>query len=275
MKKLSFVLILALATILMQSCQKDTLTDPTTDPYAGREAPQLPSAETFVIPLSPFSDPKASPKTINNWGYSVANVLVWNTALTLHLAIPTLAFYASFQHEGEYQGDGVWLWAYEVNGDDGAAYQAELYGELLASEEVKWDMYISKAGGWSQVHWYSGITANDESYANWTLNFNPENPTPFIGIEYQRDNGSGLGAIRYTNIIPDVPENGGYIEYRKATDTSSEFDAAYDVYKAEIDNLLEINWNSVNKNGRVKDAEKYEDEAWHCWGENLRDTECS
>ncbi len=278
MKKLSFVFALALSVFFMQSCQKDEITEPI-DPHAGKEAPQLPAPETFLMPFSAFSEPEAdtpriTPRELTNWGYSAANVLVWNTVLTIHLAIPTLAFYESFNHQPEYQGNGVWLWAYEVADGNGVRYQAELYGELLASSEVKWDMYISQSGGFSRVHWYSGITANDQSYARWALNFDPNNPRPFIDIDYRRDNGNGAAAIRYTNAIPGVPENGGFIEYREGAGAADGFDRAYDVYKAEIDNLLEINWDSVNHNGRVKDAEKYQDQEWHCWGTDLRDMDC-
>ena len=273
MKKLSFALVLTLFVLMTQSCQKDSLTD-VNDPYAGQAAPELPSEATFVMPLSELKDPKASPKTLNNWGHSVANIAVWNILISVHTAIPTLSFHAALAHDPEYQGQGVWLWAYEFSDDDGNGYRAELYGEMLATEEVKWDMYISQADGSAQVHWYTGVTANDESYASWTLNYQPENPTPFIQIDYQRDNGAGVETIRYTNIIPDIPENGGYIEYREGDGANEVFDRAYDVFKAEIDNLLEINWSSADHNGRVKDPEKYEDEAWHCWGTNLLDTDC-
>lgn len=284
MRKLSFVLALALSVFAIQSCQKDDTAEPV-DPYAGQEAPQLPAAETFVMPIKPFTeldDGREAPgwtqevtsRSINNWGYSAGTVLVWNTVLTVHLAIPTLAFFESFNHQAEYQGGGVWLWAYEFTGENGATYQAELYGELLPSAEVKWDMYISQTGGFPRVHWYSGTTANDRSYARWALNFDPNNPRPFINIDFQRDNGNGAAAIRYTNSIPGVPENGGYIEYREGAGAADGFDRAYEVYKAEIDNLLEINWDSVNKNGRVKDAEKFQDQEWHCWGTDLQDTDC-
>lgn len=280
MKKLSFVFALALSVFAVQSCQKDEMPDP----HAGKEAPALPAPETFVMPIQPFTeldDPgvvggpqEIEGRTINNWGYSAANVLVWNTVLTVHLAIPTLAFFEAFNHEAEYQGDGVWLWAYEVTDNNGTTYEAKLFGELLVSDEVQWDMYISQSGGFSQVHWYSGVTANDRSYARWALNFDPNNPRPFIDIDYRRDNGNGAAAIRYTNRIPGVPENGGYIEYREGAGAADGFDRAYEVYKAEIDNLLEINWDSVNHNGRVKDAEKFQDQEWHCWGTDLRDTDC-
>ncbi|MCB9283861.1 MAG: hypothetical protein H6563_07305 [Lewinellaceae bacterium] len=277
MKKLSFVLTLAFAvTILLPSCQKDSLIDPN-DPYAGKAAPQLPQPKTFVMPMDKnfeeFANNDPEQRTITNWGHSAANILVWNTILTANLAVPVLAFYESFNHQAVYQGFGVWLWEYSVS-DNSGTYHAKLYGELLASDEVKWDMYVSKDGGFQDVNWYTGIVAWDQSYAHWTLNYNALNPAPFIQADYQADNGSGVASIRYTNIIPGNVGNGGYIEYREGAYNGGEFDRAYDVFKIELDNLLEINWNSLDHHGRVKDMEKFGDDLWHCWDTNLQDTQC-
>jgi hypothetical protein len=276
MKKLSFVLVLVIAAILMQSCQKEDAFDP----FEGQAAPELPAEETFVMSMTPFLEldnfknpGTVDDRSIDNWGHAAANVVVWNTLLTVHLTIPTLSFYESFRHQPEYQGQGVWRWKYEVS-DQTGTYRAELFGKLLVNDEVQWDMYISKVGGFSQVHWYSGVVANDHSYANWTLNFNANNPTPFISIDYERDNGNGVASIRYTNIISGTAGNGGYIEYRVGNVVPGVFDRAYDVYNAEEDNLLEINWDSLNKNGRVKDAKKFQDDDWHCWDVSIQDVNC-
>ena len=276
MKRLNVIFALALSIFLIQSCTKDDVNEVVNDPYANQAAPELPAPESFVMPFEAFSgftDEDANARTLNNWGHSAANVLVWNTLLTVTLAVPTLSFYESFNHDAEYQGQGVWLWAYEVN-DNGTIYQAKLYGELLVTSEVKWDMYISKVGGFQNVNWYSGVTANDGSYANWNLNHQPNNPAPFINIDFQRDNGNGAKSIRYTNVIPGDNGNGGYIEYREGQGAAPGFDRGYDVFNAEIDNLLEINWDSVNKSGRVKDFNKYGDDEWHCWGTDLHDIDC-
>jgi len=275
MKKLGFVLAIVFAfSFVMQSCQKEE-----TDPYAGKEAPKLPSEKTFVMPFDNAMHDEfggsSEDRTIANWGHAAGNVLVWNTVLTANLAIPVLAFHAAINHEPLYQGSGIWLWEYSVS-DASGTYHAKLYGELLVSEEVKWDMYISKtgSGAFSEVHWYTGITAWDESYAHWTLNHNPYSPTPFIQIDYQKDNGAGVASIRYTNIIPGDAGNGSYIEYREGFEPSGEFDRAYDVFAANVPNLLEILWNSADKHGRVKDPVKFGDQEWHCWDTNLQDVQC-
>jgi hypothetical protein len=281
MKKLSVVFILVLSILFMQSCQKEDVEPVNPDPYAEMDAPELPPVESFIIPFGTFADGKgkidssitANSRSIENFVYSAVNVLVWNTVLTVQLAIPVSAFFESFNHQAVYQGQGVWLWSYEVT-ENGETYIANLYGELLQSQEVKWDMYITKVGEYTDFHWYTGITAWDESYANWNLHFSPDDPFSYMDIDFEKDNGNGESAIRYTYVIPGIPEDGNYIEYREGNDTNANYDRAYDVLKAEIDNLLQIQWNSIDINGRVKDLEHFLDEEWHCWGPDLKDTDC-
>ncbi len=279
MKNLSIAFILLLSLSFFQSCQKDdTVT-------TNEVAPDLPPVESFVMPFAGFEDADTTgyapggddgatvrTTTFHNWFYSATHVVVWNTILTVNMAIPVAAFYESFNHDAQYEGNGVWLWAYNVTGADGSVYEAKLYGELLTGAQVQWDMYISKVGGFSDVHWYSGITGDDS--AQWTLNHLPNNPEAFLSIDYDKDNGNGAESIRYTNIIPGNPGNGGYIEFRKSTNTSAEFNRAYDILNAETNNLLEINWNDPGKDGRVKDESHFGDTDWHCWDSNLQDIDC-
>jgi hypothetical protein len=273
MKNLRLMLMALAAFFMLQSCEKE--------PQPQGDAPKLPGVEMFVMPFDDVQEvddevggDEVAPRSYDHFGYAVANVVVWNTAIKLHLSIPVLAFHESFNHQPVYQGGGTWLWAYSVSNDQGT-FNAKLYGELLpATEEVKWDMYISKVNGFTDVHWYTGITAWDESYANWTLNQNPLNPTPFIEANFVRDNGKNTASMTYTNVIPNDPGNGSYIEYRKGEIPSTVLDRAYDVFRAEADNLLEIQWNSVDKHGRVKDEEKFGDTDWRCWGTDFKDTDC-
>jgi hypothetical protein len=274
MKKLNLALVLSLSIFLMQSCQKDDLTTPQIEQQT-QEAPELPTVESFVMPFTAFDqfDAEDDSRTTGNWLYSASNVVAWNAILTLHLAIPIAAFYESFNHEVEYQGSGIWLWAYDVT-ENGSTYHAKLFAELLVNSEIKWDMYISEEGGFPEMHWYSGITAIDDSYATWTLNYNPYNPISILRVDYLQNDGNGVESIRYTNIIPGVPENGGFIEYRKSNNSNIEFNRAYDVYKIENDNLLQINWNNPSNEGRVKDPVHFQDDQWHCWDTNLQDIDC-
>lgn len=271
MRKLSFLLAIAFSLLMIQSCMKDQ-----DGILNSKKAPELPAAETFAMSFTDFSEPRKdgiNGRTPDNFLYSAVNVLVWNTLLTVNLQIPVLAFYESFKHKAEYQGNGVWMWSYEVKDNQNKIYIAKLYGELLVNDEVKWDMYVSQVGGFTDMHWYSGITARNNSYANWTLNYDPANPKPCLKIDFSKS--TGYSSIRYTNIIPAVPQNGSYIEYRVGQITGTDFDRAYDVFAADLNNLLQINWNSVYKNGRVQDFRKYADNDWHCWDTQLQDVDCN
>ncbi len=275
MKNLSLILVLALSMLFVQSCQKEGVNDE----YSNQPTPQLPAEASFLMPTEGFTnldganDDQIEDRTFTNWGYAAGNVLVWNSLITMHLAVPVLSFRASFNHEAVYQGGGVWLWAYTFR-DKGSTFRAELYGELAVGDMINWTMYISKDGGFGRVLWYSGTTANDGSSATWDLNFDPNNPRPIVHIDYTKDLVSQDAQIRYTNVINGTPEQGGYIEYRHEVSAATEFNRHYDVFKAELDNLLEINWNSLYKNGQVKDPVKFMDEDWRCWGTDLHDADC-
>lgn len=106
----------------------------------------------------------------------------------------------------------------------------------------------------------------------WTLNRSPEDPEPFIGIEWERSPESDTGTIRYTNIVPGGPENGGYIFLGTTTDTP--YDAFYDIYNKGKDNHTDIQWNRTTQAGQIRDPLHFEDEAWHCWDEELADVDC-
>ncbi|MCB0653287.1 MAG: hypothetical protein KDC85_18580 [Saprospiraceae bacterium] len=264
MKNLSYVLAFVFSVALMQSCQKEPLID--------TGAPELPSKESFIMPFTGFEDTDTT-KSFSNWFYAASNVVVWNAVLTVNLAVPVASFYESFNHDAQFQGNSTWMWSYSFNAQ-GSQYTAKLYGQILNDNEVGWEMYISRTGAFTDVQWYNGVTAIDRSYATWTLRQNGFNPTDFIGIEYHADNGNGARSIRYTNIIPNNQGNGGYIEYQETLDNTATFNRSYDVFKIELNNLLEIDWNNINNEGRVKDPQKYNDEDWHCWDSGLQDTQC-
>ena len=281
MKKFSFVLVLLISISLIQSCKLD---DPIVDDNNG-VAPELPPTESFIMSFDGFesadttgltrqASQNRTVSTYQNWFYSASNVVIWNAVLTINLYIPVASFYESFNHNAEFQGNKTWLWAYDFNGNNGEKFSAKLYGKILDSDEVQWDMYISKEGGFQDVHWYNGITAIDRSYANWTLNHLPNNPTAYLGVEYTRDASNNIASIRYTNINPNSSDKGDYIEYEVDNSSTSDFNKSYDVYRIGIDNLLQIQWNDPEKDGRVKSSEHFGDDEWHCWDTNLMDVDC-
>ena len=279
MKKISNVFFLALVLFLVQSCTKDPLVE-----SQNGTAPTLPPQETFLMPFTGFDNADTTDLTQGgsnsrnfnthwHWFYSVTNVVVWNAVLTVNMVIPVASFAEAFNHEPVLQGNGIWLWAYNYT-TAGQTYLAELTGQFVSNDEVQWDMYIEQVGGFSKVHWFSGVIATDGSKGRWTLNHRPNNPSPYLAIEYSEDKNSGIGSLRYTNIDVSSSDKGDYIEYREYDGPEVQYNRAYDVYRANKDNLLEIQWNEETENGRVKDPDHFNNEDWYCWDENFIDVDC-
>ncbi len=279
MKRLILLLALPLSFALIQSCEKDNVS--TTEETV---APNLPPAETFFMPLA-FEDydeidtngvykaplpVKSNPATYRHWFYAGSRLLGWNVLVALTTAVPAVSFAEAFNHQAVFAGNGVFIWSYDFQvGNE--SYVANLSGEFVGNNEVKWVMKISQVGGFTDVTWYSGIVRTDFTKGTWTLNYQPENPTPALLIEYERPSGSEDYFIRYTNIIPDSPDNGDYIEFQTQSDEI--YNRAYDVFQGNND-LLEIEWDEPATNGRVRHEKGFGDNEWRCWDEEKKDTDC-
>ncbi len=259
LKPISLVLILL--TVVFTSCNKNKV------------APELPPQSAFVTDFSDFNDnaKNIADTTMTNWGHSAINVGVWNVIISVGLAVPVASYVEAVKnHPAEYQGDNTWLWSYSFNAGT-ATFTAELYG-VLKSETVEWEMYISKSGEYEHFLWYSGVSNLDNKHGTWTLYNKPSDPTELLGIEWNRATDS-TGNIKYTNIVPNGPENGGYIFY--GNDNNSDLNAYYNIYNKGEDNLIQIEWSQTYQNGRVKDVKKFGDDLWHCWDETHYDVDCN
>jgi len=256
----SIFLTLILISLVFTSCKKNKV------------APELPPQSAFVADFSDFTGSKAlTDSTMVNWTHSAGNVIVWNVIITVGLAVPVASYVEAVKnHTAEYQGDNTWLWSYSFNAGQNT-FTAELYG-VLKSETVEWEMYITKSGEYTHFLWYSGVSNLDRMHGTWTLYNKPSDPTELLGIEWNRSTDS-TGNIKYTNIVPGGAENGGYIFY--GNDSSSDLNAYYNIYNKGQDNLTQIEWSQPNQNGRVKDMNKFGDDAWHCWDETHHDIDCN
>lgn len=259
---LSYLPIFVLFSLFLSACVQEKEED--TPP-----APELPTAEMFVMKFDDFEDADTT-KSFNNWFHAATNVVVWNTVIALNTAIPVAAFYESFNHDAAFQGNNTWQWSYSYPlGND--TYNARLVGRLNGAN-VEWEMFIAKQNGFSEVLWYEGTTKVDRSAANWTLNHNPNAPESLIAIEYERINIDGNEQITYTNVIPNSADNGDFITYYLNTDAT--FDANYDIFRTQQNNMTAIKWNRMTKDGRVKDPVKFGNDDWHCWDVELQDVDC-
>jgi hypothetical protein len=272
------VIAVALLISLIPGCGDDdgsTGTQPT--------PPEIPPLSSFLMEFSDFEsgqpykpllrgeDPVDDGASMHNWAWAATNVLVWNTIITVGLAVPLAAFIEAFDHEPTRQPDSTWVWDYNFIAQD-VIHLAELHGKI-AEEKVLWEMYISKEGEYIDFLWYSGQCDLSVTEGTWTLFNNPADPTPLVGIEWHRYPETATGDIKYTNIVPDGPENGGYIFYGTAAD--GQYDAFYDIYNKGLDNHTEIEWDRTTKAGRVKDQDHFDDGDWHCWDSELQDGPCA
>ena len=271
-KSLSFVLIVSMTLFLMLSnCTKDS-TSPKEEP------PPSPPEASLVMDLKALPDTSSlapllegkNTLTYANWGWSALNVAFWNAAITLTMIVPVAAFGATINVEPELQSDGRWLWTKNFT-VAGVVHTAKLYGKTV-TDGVEWEMYISKDGAYTDFKWYTGFSNLPVNEGTWTLYRDPNNPVEFLSIEWHYNRQQDTGDIQYTNIVPNDPENGGYIYYEKTN--NSPFNAGYDIYNKGMDNLTEMEWDRTAHDGRVRDPLHFGDTDWHCWDMNLMDTVC-
>ncbi len=235
-------------------------------------APELPPQSAFTADFSGFNYSKTvTDTTMVNWTHAALNVGIWNTIITVGLAVPVASYAEAVKnHEAEYQGDNTWLWTYSFKAGVNT-FTAELYG-VLKSETVEWEMYITKTGEYTRFLWYNGVSNLDLKHGTWTLYNKPSDPTKLLEIEWNRTTDS-TGNIKYTNIVPGGAENGGYILY--GNDSQNDLNAYYSIFNKGQDNLIRIEWSRAVHNGRVKDTKKFGDDLWHCWNETLHDIDCN
>jgi hypothetical protein len=255
-------------------CSDDESTSPEVS-----EAPEVPPQSTMLIDFSNFNlDSGAQapgtellqPLTQQNWWWAAWNAVFWKTIITVTLAIPVASFVESFNHEPELQEDGWWLWSYSVTVGVNV-YTAELYGRF-GGLGTRWEMYVSKAGDYTDFLWYKGEADILLTEGWWLLYESPQSPNEFLDIEWQRDPVTATGDIRYTVVKAGHVQEGGYIFYGTTTDTVH--DAFYDIYDIAADNHLDVEWHQTDEYGRVRDPRHFGNDDWYCWDGNHDDTEC-
>jgi len=253
------VLILAASLLLFTSCKKDQV------------APALPPLNTFVLQTADFDSTKANSTkstlvTYNNFLHSVGSIIVGNIVLYANLVVPVASYVEAFKHEGVYQSDGSWVWSYNVWAEN-AIYTAKLRA-YENGDEINWEMKISRSGlgGFTDFKWYDGISKKDGSSGVWNIYqknwLNHANEGKALNIDWVKDS-----KIKYERTLG--VDAGAYIEYGNSV---GDFDRYYNInYQS---NLMEIQWNTINKNGRVKNPKTYLDEMWHCWNNLVQDVAC-
>lgn len=250
-----------LVLIGLQSCKKDH-----------GVAPELPPQSALLPDFSDFqNDDKALlDSTQVNWVHAALNVGFWNLVVYVTMAVPVASYVEAFNHQPEFQSGSTWLWQYSFNDIWGVNYTAKLYG-TVNDGTVDWEMFITKDGYYENFLWYSGVMQSDGTSVAWTMYKSPSVPVELLSIVWNKSTNT-TGNIKFTNIDPGGSENGGYIMY--GNDSQTDLNAYYLIYNKGLDNLIEIEWSQITKNGRVKDERRFGDTEWHCWDENFLDTTC-
>ena len=262
-------------------------------------APTIPPLETFLIPFEAFTDSgtsglvsvaespmqtaplsfyvseqgvlfPAQTGSQSNWNHAALNVGFWRLAVAVGLAVPVAAFQASFRNIPLQQEDGSWIWSYSVR-VGGSVHSAKLHGQFI-TEGVRWEMRISKEGEYEDFLWYYGESKLPATEGFWILKQSPEVPEDLLRIDWSRNIATDAHTIRYTNIVPDGPENGGYIDAQYTGEIP--YDHIWDIYNKGQDNHTYIEWSDVTGEGRVKDMKHFGDDDWHCWDSDRQNAAC-
>ncbi|MGB0716878.1 MAG: hypothetical protein ACPGXK_13430 [Phycisphaerae bacterium] len=257
------------------------------DSTGNQDPPTIPPRSTFVIDFGEFANAESTDQSNSsengkgtqnaqsipgsNWFFAAGSVLVWNTILTVTLAVPVAAFGESFNHDPEFQGNGTWTWTYDVD-VIGVTYTAVLTG-TLTEDGVDWGMVISQENGFQNVEWFVGQSTFDGTEGRWTLNRDPDNLTPFIQIEWTREQTPGFSDIRITNIAEGTEDSGSFV-YATNTD-GAERNITYTIFNVREARTTVIEWNQVNRDGRAQDETRFESEEFQCWDSELQNVECT
>jgi hypothetical protein len=223
----------------------------------------LPDSEQLTLPLALASNK-------SNWNHAALNVGFWSAVAVVGLAVPIGAFQASFRNIPLQQPDGSWIWSYSVL-VRGSVHSAELHGQFIP-EGVHWDMRISKEDEYQDFLWYYGESNLPATEGFWILKQNPDEPNDLLEIDWSRNISAGTNSIRYTNIVPDGPENGGYIDVQYTDDIP--YDYIWDIYNKGQANHTYIEFGGSTGEGRVKDLNRFGDDNWHCWDSDRMNIAC-
>lgn len=263
--KLSKITLFAFSLITMLSfgCQRQD-----------EPAPELPPEASFLMEFEDFKDGKNAQRvadSTSNFGYAATNVLFWNVAVYVQSAVPVAAFKESFNHSPRWDRNlRRFVWDYNMT-VLGVRYTAQLQG-WIDGQDSRWEMYISKDGGFQNFRWYAGRSAIARNNASWNLYKNPGNPVAYLNIEYNA-NSLTDATLRYTNVLAGNPDNGSYIEFALREDMT--YDRAYTIHTTRVSNTIEIKWNHLDHSGRVKSPAHFGDADWYCWDAAYLDASCN
>lgn len=267
MKLCRFFLLILIASISLfnTSCDKENLD----------ERPELPPLESIQMSFSDFDTQPAGTKGITdtyyNFVHSYVNVAFWNGVAALTTALPVAAYLHLLNQDPEYLGDSTWEWTYDFTHND-IDYIATLTGERISNEEFSMEMVIATAALPALgTKWFDGIVRYDHTHAEWNLYYSEGGiAIKALEVEWDKDFELNTSEITYTYLVPGQANTGSYIT--AGTDPALDYDAYYLISIST--GVINIEWDTDTKAGRVKDPVYFEDSNWHCWNSYLLDIDC-
>ncbi len=255
------------------SCEKENSTE---------VAPVLPPVETMIIDFGKMAgNTKSAEIAKTNWLYSATTVGWWSVILGTTFAIPVEAFRSAIKVEPTYIDNLTWQWQYTVNGFT-SQYTARLTGKLQ-SQEVKWEMYVTKTGiqSFDEFLWFEGTSNIDGNSGQWILYHSAAFPEKTIQIDWKKET-EKVGEIKYT-YVREKNDQGQADNFNGSTLTyglqNTDFDIFVNVHAYNADNIgfndSFIEWNSTNYTGHVKAEKFFNDSNWHCWDSEGNDINCN
>ncbi len=235
--------------------------------------PVLPPESSLNMDFSNFQQEKSAGLLIENWLYSAASISFFSALSSTHMVVPTAAFNASFAQTPTYIGNQTWQWSYQFP-VIGATYTARLNGKTERKDQIRWEMYIDKAGfnGFTNFLWFEG-TSVDSTKANWIIYEEPTAPSAVLDIEWKANADRTKSSLVYTYVSSNDEDADSFIEFGKEPEAS--YDRYYNIYMSKSNININIEWNSEDRDGHVKSPNHYKDDAWHCWNQYLLDDFCA
>jgi hypothetical protein len=229
-------------------------------------SPVLPPLSAFAIDVEDFTAAGAekSIDSMGNFHVVVGAVSYWNLLLSLSMAIPVAAYAEAFNHDAERVDNDTWKWSYAFND----VYSAELTADV-AHDSIYLTMYVTKAGGYEDMVWYTGKCDILRTGGEWTIFDIPVNrETAWLHITWNADYASETFDIKYTIVRPGGDYEFSYIEYGITANT--DYNAFYNLYNSENGITYEVDYNTQTHVGTVTNGMNQ-----LCWDEYFVNTLCN
>jgi hypothetical protein len=261
------VMIIILMSVWIISCDNS----PT---ESKEEPPVMPPASSMQPDLSLFTGggaqslgKAAGPQTKQHFAWAVTSVAVINTAVLLHMAIPTYIFGRALMEEPALETDGKFHWKFTPTYAL-VKYSADLAGWIdVPNTRTVWEIRVTQSKlNLNEYLWYVGHGNLEASSGDWTFYdyTMPDALYPIIRIDWE-DNSDTDKLLTFTNIQDGGVNVGDQLIYQADGDS-----ARVQYMDASTGTSLKIAWDYTTTAGYIQ-APNYHDGLPGRWDENHDD----